>query len=73
MNQKNVREIVCNAVETTRKIWEAYDEHWNEIDKIFLIRAYEQGGFETWKFAKLLYFNSIFSIESIGSILEGYE
>jgi hypothetical protein len=72
LDPENAKKIVCNAVETTRPIWEAYDEHWSEIDRIFLIRAYEQGGFETWKFAKLLYFNSIFSIEKIGSILDGY-
>jgi hypothetical protein len=72
LDPENAKKIVCNAVETTRPIWESYDEHWSEIDRIFLIRAYEQGGFETWKFAKLLYFNSIFSIEKIGSILDGY-
>lgn len=73
MNQENIRLIVLNAVETTQPTWGAYEEHWHCIDKIFLIRAYEQGGFEAWKFGKPLYMNSIFSIEKIGSIFDEYK
>lgn len=58
LKKEEACEIVINAVETTRPTWESYDEHWRCIDKVFLVRAYEQGGFEAWKFCKPMHMNS---------------
>ncbi len=73
MKIEDARKIVLHAVETTKPIWETFTVHWDEMDKIFLSRAYEQGGFENWKFICILEKYKISSIDKVGKILDGYD
>lgn len=73
MESKKIKKIVVNAVETTRWRWEQFALNWDVIDKIFINRGYEQQGFETWEFTELLDYHDIFSIKSIGKILDNYD
>jgi hypothetical protein len=58
LNTENARKIILNAVDTTKPTWSRWDVHWEDIDKIFLSRAYDQMGFDN---GSLL----IFSINTI--------
>ena len=58
----DARKIVLHAVEITEPVWKSFSVHWEDMDKIFLSRAYEQGGFENWKFIWLLEKYNISSI-----------
>ena len=73
MNTEQVKKIIDHVVEKTKPRWKQYDEDWDKIDEVFIRRGYEQGGFETWKFAELLKNQDIFSIEKIGLILDEYK
>lgn len=72
MNLENARKIVLYAVETTEPVWSSYNVHWDDMDKVFLSRAYEQGGFENWKFISVLDKYQIASIGKVGKILDKY-
>lgn len=72
LNIENARKIVLHAVATTEPVWKSFSVHWHEMDKVFLSRAYEQGGFENWKFIGILEKYNISSIEKVGSILDEY-
>ena len=63
------RKIVLNAVETTKPTWSKWDVHWEDIDEIFLGRAYDQMGFDNWIFIDLLKKYEL-NIAKIGNILE---
>lgn len=73
MDAENAKEIILNAVETTEPTWRGYNVHWDDIDEVFLTRAYEIGGFHLHKFVILLQKYDIYSIESLGSILDNYK
>ena len=70
MNKDNAKKIISHIVEVTRDRWEEYIYEWDKIDEVFLVRAYEQMGFESWKFFELLSKYGINSIDSLGRILE---
>lgn len=70
MDSENVKEIICNAVKTTEPTWSTWGVHWNELDEVFLARAYDQLGFDDWIFVNFLRDNDILSIKKIGSILD---
>jgi len=73
LDKNNARKIIINAVKTTEPLWKNFGEKWEDIDYVFLSRAYEQMGFHLYKFVNLLNENQIYSIESIGSILDRYQ
>jgi len=72
LNKEKTKKIVLNAVETTEPLWSNFGVKWEDINLVFLSRAYEQGGFHLYKFVNLLEKYQIYSIESIGSILDTY-
>ncbi|MBI5001512.1 MAG: hypothetical protein HZB92_08340 [Euryarchaeota archaeon] len=72
MDIDQARQLVEYAATKTRPRWEQYAVSWNAIDEVFIVRGYEQGGFESWKFAELLKAHGIFSISKLGTILSGY-
>lgn len=72
MNTENARKIILNAVDTTKPTWSKWDVHWEDIDKIFLSRAYDQMGFDDWIFINFLDKHGL-NIEKIGSILDDTE
>jgi hypothetical protein len=65
--------IILNVVETTEPTWRQYGIYWSDIDYLFIQRGYEQGGFNTSKFSKLLEEKNIFSINKLGGILEHFK
>ena len=69
MDIYDAKKIICNAVEKTEPTWSSWGVHWEELDEIFLTRAYDQLGFDDWIFASHLRDNNILSIEKIGGIL----
>jgi hypothetical protein len=73
MDDADTKKIITNAVETTRKSWEEWDVSWEDIDDVFLTRAYDQVGFDDWIFVDFLQDNEIRSIDKIGKILENTE
>lgn len=72
MDIQRAKRIILYVVEKTKTRWSQYDEHWCDIDNVFIRRGYEQGGFEVWKFAELLKNECVLSIEKIGMVLERY-
>ena len=72
MNSKDVKSIITYVVSFTKRRWEEYEENWENIEEVFLSRAYEQGGFEFFKFADILKRERIFNINKLGLILEEY-
>lgn len=66
---ENAKKIIINAVELTESGWSTWGVHWNEINDVFLGRAYDQLGFDNWIFVTDLKNNKL-SIEKIGSILD---
>lgn len=70
MEIRNVKKIIINAIMTTQPTWRTWNVHWDDIDQVFLARAYDQMGFDDWMFVNFLEDNNIFSIESIGRILK---
>jgi len=73
MNIEKAKTIILYVVEKTKPKWEKYDEDWDNVDEVFIRRGYEQGGFECWKFAEQLKKHGIFSINSIGQILDNLD
>lgn len=73
MNIKTAKEIILYVVQTTETRWRKYDESWANIDEILIRRGYEQGGFETFKLVPLFKENEIYTIQKLGSIMDGYK
>lgn len=73
MDVNNAAKIILNAVKVTEVRWKQSREDWQHIDDSFLRRAYEQGGFEFYKFYPLMKDNGIANIGEIGSILDTYQ
>jgi len=70
MDKRKAKRIINYVVKKTKKRWKEYDVDWRDIDKVFISRGYEQGGFECWEFAEQLKKYGILSINIIGKILE---
>jgi hypothetical protein len=64
------KQIIQNAVTVTKPRWETYGVRWRDADRVFLLRAYEQGGFEVYTFIPLLDDEGIGSIPKLGGILK---
>ncbi|MBF0527762.1 MAG: hypothetical protein HQK55_00550 [Deltaproteobacteria bacterium] len=73
MNEKEAKLIIKYVVEITEPRWKQYDQHWKNIDKIFILHGYEQGGFEFFKFAPLLENKNILTINKLGGIIDSFE
>ena len=73
LNLENARKIVLHAVETTEPVWASFNVHWEDMDKVFLSMAYEQRGFENWKFIWVLDKYQISSIGKVGKVLDNYK
>lgn len=71
MTPDQARKIILHAVTTTQPRWLEASVHWKDMDKVFLNRAYEQGGFEVYKFIPLLGQRGIGTIPETGRILLG--
>ncbi|NMC39888.1 MAG: hypothetical protein GYA43_01750 [Bacteroidales bacterium] len=69
MNELNASRIIQNAVEYTRPRWSQYDISWKNIDTEFILRGYEQQGFQFFKMKPILENLSILSIDCLGTIL----
>lgn len=69
MDKENAKKIILNAVKTTETTWSNWYVHWEDIDEIFLGRAYDIGGFDDWIFIGFLNKYGL-NIEKIGSILD---
>jgi hypothetical protein len=72
MNSDIARTIILHAVKTTQPRWSEYDTFWRNIDRNFIQGGYEQGGFQMFRMVPLFAENNIYSIESLGSILNDY-
>jgi len=71
-NESKARTIITYVVQKTNDTVNQWNEKYSELDRVFIRRGYEQGGFEFFKFAPLLEAKGIFSIERLGSILDRY-
>ncbi|NOX56868.1 MAG: hypothetical protein GXP27_20990 [Planctomycetes bacterium] len=69
MDTVQAEAILINAIEKTRPRWEQYNESWSNIDTVFIVRGYEQQGFQMFKMADLLEERGVLSIERLGVIL----
>ena len=69
MNRAHARQIVQNAVETTRPRWRQYAQSWKDIDTVFIKHGYEQQGFRFFRMAPILQEKGLLSIEALGGIL----
>ncbi|MBF4473944.1 hypothetical protein [Methanobacterium formicicum] len=69
MNTENARKIILNAVKVTEPTWTGYDVHWEDMDHVFLSRAYDQMGFDNWIFIDFLDKYEL-NIGKIGKILD---
>jgi len=72
MDQNHAKLIIQNAVESTRPRWLQYAEFWKNIDVLFILRGYEQQGFQFFKMRPILEDLCILSIDSLGNILPQY-
>lgn len=73
MDVEKAKSIINYVVTETKKLWQYWEVEWAKIDEVFLLRGYEQKGFDTANFAELLKQEGIFSIEQLGLILDRYE
>ena len=72
MDKFKAKTIIQNAVESTKSRWSQYDESWKNIDNVFILRGYEQQGFQLYKMKPVLVDLSILSINSLGNIFLNY-
>lgn len=74
MNKQDAENIIGHVVTVTKPRWSTWLKRlsYKDWDIIFLQAAYEQGGFSSYQFYKVLEERGIASIEDLGSILEGY-
>lgn len=68
LDKIHAREIIENAVESTKPRWSQYGESWQNIDIAFIMRGYEQQGFQFFKMKPVLEDLKILSIDSLGTI-----
>jgi hypothetical protein len=71
MNASIAKRIIENAVAATEPRWRQYAETWRDIDRIFIRRGYEQQGFRFFQFVPFLSDRGIFSVDVLGSLLNG--
>lgn len=69
MEKENVQKIILNAVKTTEPTWSNWYVHWEDIEEVFLSRAFDIGGFDNWLFINDLKKHNL-NIKKIGSILD---
>lgn len=69
---EKARKIISYVVDKTKPTVLRYQEKFSDLDRVFIRRGYEQGGFELFKLTPLLEAQGIFSIDKIGSILDTY-
>ena len=69
MNRENALRIIQYAVETTKPRWIQYSESWKYIDSVFILRGYEQQGFQLFKMRPILERFNLLSINALGNIL----
>jgi hypothetical protein len=72
MDELNASKIIQNAVENARPRWSQYDISWNNIDTEFILRGYEQQGFQFFKMRLILEKLSLLSIDHLGTILQSH-
>lgn len=72
MDKLKAKTIIRNAVESTKPRWSQYAESWKDIDVIFILRGYEQQGFQLFKMRPILEDLMILSVDSLGTILLKY-
>ena len=70
MNELNASKIIQNSVEYTRPRWSQYEISWKNIDIEFIMRGYEQQGFQFFKMRPILENLSLLSIDCLGTILQ---
>lgn len=71
-SRSKARRIITYVVQKTYGTVNQWSEEYSDLDRVFIRRGYEQGGFEFFKLAPLLEAKGIFSIERLGSILDSY-
>ncbi len=73
MNKEKTETIINYVVSTTKPLWKNWiNLSFDDLDKIFMKTAYEQGGFAATAFYELLEEKEIASIYDIGLILSNY-
>jgi len=72
MNEQLASKIIQNAVEFTKQRWSQYDISWKNIDTEFILRGYEQQGFQFFKMKPILENLSLLSIDRLGTILQSH-
>ena len=72
MRTESAKKIIHHAVSKTQSRWAQYDTHWEDLDEIFIEKGYEQVGFEMYKMVSLFSRKGIYSIKSLGNILDKY-
>lgn len=69
MNKEKARKIVLNAVQITEPTWYNWYVSWEDIDEVFLGRAFDIGGFDNWIFIDFINKYEL-NIAKIGKILD---
>lgn len=72
INSNDAKTIINYVTGRTKPRWQNYIVSYNDLDDVFLSRAYEQQGLQFFKFESILKQNGIFSISQLGSILDTY-
>lgn len=72
MDKDLAKVIIHNAVESTRPRWSQYTESWKNIDVVFILRGYEQQGFQLFKMRPILEERGILAISILGDIISRY-
>ena len=72
MDKMASKVIITNAVESTRTRWSKYAESWKNIDIVFILRGYEQQGFQLFKMRPILEGCGLLSIAILGDIISRY-
>lgn len=74
MNIQNAAKIIDHVVAYTKPRWDEWmNQSFYDLNENFIPGGYEQGGFNTTAFFRVLKKNNIGSIAKVGSILEDYE
>jgi hypothetical protein len=69
LDKEKARKIVLNAVQITEPTWYNWYVSWEDIDEVFLGRAFDIGGFDNWIFIDFLNKYEL-NIAKIGKILD---
>jgi hypothetical protein len=74
MNIQTAAKIIDHVVAFTKPRWDEWmNQSFYELDENFIPGGYEQGGFNTTAFFRVLEKNNIGSIAKVGSILKDYK